>query len=229
MLVMTISLSSQSGSPPAFPQQHLAIGLTLGAMIFSLDHISGAHFNPAVTLGAVLNQRLDIVSAAFYVVAQVAGGICGGLTALGIASQGNIKPFSPNASAPWGATGSAFAVEFLFTMAVCLVMQNAAMEKNAREPNSYFGIAVAFTVLAGARAVGPISGGWCVTRGWSFAAVPSLSALASGTRLEEASHRQSRVASHLANPLSPPFPRPPPRVRAASTPPWAPRWTSRPC
>ena len=165
MLVMTISLSAQAGSPPAFPVQHLAIGLTLGAMIYSLDHISGAHFNPAVTVGALLNQRLDALSAALYVAAQVLGGVCGALTALGIAGPGNIKPFVPNASAPWGATGSAFAVEFLFTLALCLVMQNAAMEKNGREPNSYFGLAVAFTVLAGARAVGPISGG-CVSGGW---------------------------------------------------------------
>ena len=38
-------------------------------------------------------------------------------------------------------------------------MQNAAMEKHSREPNSYFGLAVAFTVLAGSLAVNPISGG----------------------------------------------------------------------
>lgn len=159
-LVMAISLSAQSGDPPSFPTQHLAIGLSLGALIFALDHVSGAHFNPAVTLGALLNSRIDALTAALYVCAQVAGGTAGALTALGISSSGNIKPFAPpSSSAPWGATGSAFAVEFLFTLAVCLVMQNAAMEKNAREPNSYFGLSVAFTVLAGARAVGPISGG----------------------------------------------------------------------
>jgi aquaporin Z len=159
LLVMTISLSAQAGNPPSYPQQYLAIGLTLGAMIYALDHISGAHFNPAVTLGALLNQRIDALSATLYVVVQVAGGVCGALTALGIASPGNIKPFTPTGSSPWGTTGSAFAVEFLYTLALVLVMQNAALEKNAREPNSYFGLAVSFTVLAGARAVGPISGG----------------------------------------------------------------------
>ena len=159
MLVMTISLSAQAGAPPSYPMQYLAIGMTLGSMIYALDHISGAHFNPAVTLGALLNQKIDILSAFFYVVVQVAGGIAGALTALGIASASNIKPFAPSGTAPWGATGSAFAVEFLYTMALVLVMQNAAMEKNGREPNSYFGLAVSFTVLAGARTVGPISGG----------------------------------------------------------------------
>lgn len=159
LLVMTISLSAQAGNPPSYPTQHLAIGLTLGSMIYALDHISGAHFNPAVTLGALLNQKIDILSAFFYVIVQVAGGVTGALTALAIASSGNIKPFNPQGTAPWGATGSAFAVEFLFTLALCLVMQNAALEKNGREPNSYFGLAVSFTVLAGARAVGPISGG----------------------------------------------------------------------
>ena len=153
LLVLTISLSSQ------VPEGYIAIGFTLGALIYSLDHISGAHFNPAVTFGALLNRKISIVDAILTVGVQVLGGFSGGLLALAISTSSNIKPFTPAGDAPWGSLGSAFAVEFLYTFALCLVMQNAAMEKNGREPNSYFGLAVSFTVMAGAKAVGPISGG----------------------------------------------------------------------
>jgi glycerol uptake facilitator-like aquaporin len=90
-----------------------------------------------VTLGALLNRRISLLNAVLYVVVQVLGGTCGALLALAISSPGNVKPFVPsNTGAPWGQIGSAFAVEFLFTTALCLVMQNAALEKNTREPNS---------------------------------------------------------------------------------------------
>lgn len=125
-------------------------------MIYSFDHISGAHFNPAVTLGAVINRRLGIGAAILYVFAQTAGAVTGGLLAVAIAGPNNIdiRPHWSDIS-----VGPAVAVEAIFTFALVLVMQNAAMEKNSREPNSYFGLAVSFTVLAGAKAVNAISGG----------------------------------------------------------------------
>ena len=154
ILVMTISLSSQ------VPEGYIAVGFTLGALIYGMNHVSGAHFNPAVTFGALLNRKISILDSILLVISQLLGGFCGGMLALVISTAANVKPFTPtNNSAPWGIIGSAFAVEFLYTFALCLVMQNAAMEKNSREPNSYFGLAVSFTVMAGAKAVGPISGG----------------------------------------------------------------------
>lgn len=137
----------------------VGIGLTIGGMIYAFDHVSGAHFNPAVTLGVVLNGKMRVGTALLYVIAQVLGALVGTLLSAAIADPTNIPPLLPSSSAPFGSIGSAFAVEFLFTCALVLVQQNAAMEKNGREPNSYFGMAVCVTVLAGAAAVQPISGG----------------------------------------------------------------------
>ena len=130
-----------------------SIGLTLAAMIYAFNHVSGAQFNPAVTLATVLTRKMFVTTGLLYVLAQCLGGIAGALVGFAIAGPSRVEPFVPNS------VGAAFSVEALYTFALILVQQNAAAEKNAREPNSYFGLAVAFTVLAGAGAVGPISGG----------------------------------------------------------------------
>jgi len=153
-LVLTIVLSgARSALPLAGQYAATSIGLTLAAMIYAFNHVSGAQFNPAVTLATVLTRRMKVTTALLYVAAQCLGGIAGALTGFAIAGPNNVQPFSPNS------VGAAFSVELLYTFALILVQQNAAAEKNAREPNSYFGMAVSFTVLAGAGAVGPISGG----------------------------------------------------------------------
>ena len=156
-LTLTIVLSSAGASHPGAGggAAFAAVGLVLGSLIYSFDHVSGAHFNPAVTLGALLNGKIGVGGAAGYVAAQTAGGVAGALAAAAVA--GPAVTISPD----WSTikVGPAFAVEALFTFALVLVMQNAAMEKHAREPNSYFGLAIAFTVLAAAQAVNSISGG----------------------------------------------------------------------
>jgi len=158
-LVLTIVLSGgRSNVPGASDHAYIAIGLTIASLIYSFDHIGGANFNPAVTLAFLVTKRMKIGTAILYVIAQVLGGIAGALMGFAIAGASTIQPFTPDPSLTYP-TASAFAVEALYTFALILVQQNAAAEKNAREPNSYFGLAVSFTVLAGARAVGPISGG----------------------------------------------------------------------
>jgi len=156
-LTLTIVLSSAGASHPGAGggAAFAAVGLVLGSLIYSFDHVSGAHFNPAVTLGALLNGKIGVAGAAQYVAAQTAGGLAGALAAVAVA--GPATTISPD----WSTIkiGPAFAVEALFTFALVLVMQNAAMEKHAREPNSYFGLAVSFTILAAAQAVNSISGG----------------------------------------------------------------------
>jgi aquaporin Z len=134
-------------------QRYLALAMTLSALIYAFDHVSGAHFNPAVTLGMVASRRVRPVTGALYVLCQTLGGIAGGLFSHAVASQTDFINVLPSPS------GAGWAVEFLYTFALILVQQNAGVEKNGQEPNSYFGIAVAFTVLAGACATFPISGG----------------------------------------------------------------------
>jgi aquaporin Z len=103
----------------------VGVGLTIGGMVYAFDHISGAHFNPAVTLGVVLNRKMDVGTALLYVVAQVLGGLVGALLSTAIAAPTSVPPLLPLSSSPFGSIGSAVAVEFLFTCALVLVQQNA--------------------------------------------------------------------------------------------------------
>ena len=147
----------------------VAVGVTLCALIYAFDHVSGAQFNPAVTIGLVVTKKIPVSTGILYIIVQTLGGLTGGLLAYAIASPKDIKPFVPA-----NGTGASWAAEFLYAFALILVQQNAGAEKNANEPNSYFGIAVAFTVLSGAAATFQISGACfnpAIGTGVDFAAI----------------------------------------------------------
>lgn len=130
-LVLMISLSAAPVSPSSsnpVPPQYIAVGLGLGSMIYAFDHVSGAHFNPAVTFGAVLSRRMSPFSGFLYTLTQTFGAIVGGLLAYAI--RGPNVDVNDTFEPP--RVGPAFAVEFLYTFALVLVMQNAAQEKNQR-------------------------------------------------------------------------------------------------
>lgn len=131
----------------------LAIGTVLAVMVFAGGHVSGAHYNPAVTLGVLLRGGISSVDAVAYWVIQLAAAVVAAF-AVGI-----IKPALP-AEALNGSLDVVPALlgEFLFTFALVYVVLNVATAKGT-EGNSYFGFAIGFTVLVGAYAVGPISGG----------------------------------------------------------------------
>jgi aquaporin Z len=132
----------------------LAIGATLMVMIYAGGHISGGHFNPAVTLGALVRGRIGGGDAVAYWVVQVVGGILGGLLARWV-----IFPHRDVATTLSGhLLGAAFVVELLFTFALVYVVLNVATSKD-HPNNSFYGLAIGFTVLAGAFAAGGISGG----------------------------------------------------------------------
>ena len=122
-------------------------------MIFAGGHISGAHYNPAVTLGVLLRGKIDIASAAGYWVAQIVG------AALAWLAVTALKPaMPPSPRLPTLNTGPALLAEFLFTFALVYVVLNVATARET-DGNSYFGLAIGFTVMAGAFAVGGVSGG----------------------------------------------------------------------
>jgi aquaporin Z len=131
----------------------LAIGAVLMVMIFAGGHISGAHYNPAVTFGILLRGKIDIASAAGYWVAQIVGAV---LAWLAVTALKPAMPPSPRLAAL--NTGPALLAEFLFTFALVFVVLNVATAKETNG-NSYFGLAIGFTVMAGAFAVGGVSGG----------------------------------------------------------------------
>jgi aquaporin Z len=146
-LVLTIGFAiGESGAGPLAP---LAIGSALMVMIYAGGHLSGAHYNPAVTLAALLRGRCSMSDAIAYWVAQVAAAI---VAALIVRAFGSALPTIAPSVAP------ALVVEFLYTFALAYVVLNVATSKDTAG-NSNYGLAIGFTVLTGAFAVGAISGG----------------------------------------------------------------------
>ena len=131
----------------------LAIGTVLMVMVYMGGHISGAHYNPAVTLGFAIRGRLSWPEAAKYWVAQLAGAIFAALTAWCLLEKtGTVAP-------PAGAGAhQTYLVEILFTFALCLVVFNVA-DTEATKGNSFYGLAIGFTITAAAFSGGGISGG----------------------------------------------------------------------
>lgn len=129
----------------------LAIGSALMVMIYAGGHISGGHYNPAVTLGVWIRGKCPTADVPFYMAAQVVGAIIAGFLVSFMTGGGTIKPLNPNIV-------RALIAEFLFTFALVYVVLNVATAK-ATAGNSNYGLAIGFTVLTGAYAVGSASGG----------------------------------------------------------------------
>ena len=154
-LVFTVGMTVKS--PDAAALAPLAIGSALMVMVYAGGHVSGGHYNPAVTLGVTLRGKCTWADAIPYWVAQFVAAIVAGLCVLfikGTATGGEAAgpgPATYNAAA-W------FLAEFLFTFALVYVVLNSATAKGTAG-NSFYGLAIGFTVMVGAFAVGPVSGG----------------------------------------------------------------------
>jgi aquaporin Z len=148
-LVLTIGCTVIGhGAGPFAP---LAIGSALMVMIFAGGHISGGHFNPAVTLGVWLRGKCDTTDVAPYMIFQIAGAVVAALVVKLFKGGAAVAPLHP-------ATVPALLAEFLFTFALVYVVLNVATTKGT-SGNSFYGLAIGFTVLVGAFSVGNISGG----------------------------------------------------------------------
>jgi aquaporin Z len=124
-------------------------------MVYMGGPVSGAHYNPAVTLAALIRKRIKLNGAIQYWIFQIIGAF---LAALVIYLTYK-SPMKPPAPAPGFHNGiKPLMMEMIFTFALASVVLNVAMSKKSGG-NSYFGLAIGFTVLAGAFAAGPISGG----------------------------------------------------------------------
>lgn len=148
-LVLTITLAVITKQPLAA----LAIGGTLMVMIYMGGHISGAHYNPAVSLAAMIRGALDKSDLLPYWAAQTAGAIVAAL--LGNFIAGGSVAIAPGSDAN---VISALLVEILFTFALALTVLNVATSKKT-EGNSYYGLAIGFVIVCAAIAGGGISGG----------------------------------------------------------------------
>ncbi len=129
----------------------IAIASVLMVMIYAGGAISGAHYNPAVTLAVWMRGKCAAGDVVPYMLAQVAGALVAGMAVNFFKAGAVIVPASPDA-------GKALLFEMLFTFALTYVVLHVATSKKT-SGNSYFGLAIAFTVLAGVYAGHGISGG----------------------------------------------------------------------
>jgi aquaporin Z len=147
-LVLTIGctvLAPQQGMIPP-----LAIGAALMVMVFAGGHISGAHYNPAVTLAVYMRGKMPMSDVGPYIAAQIIGAVTAALAVGFLAGSGTPMEIT---NVP-----AALLAEFLFTFALCWVVLNVATSKDTAG-NSFYGLAIGMTVMTGAFAVGRISGG----------------------------------------------------------------------
>jgi aquaporin Z len=148
MFTVTVAVLSGSTFTP------LAAGAVLMVMIYAGGHISGGHYNPAVTVAALVRGRINGAEAVGYWISQVVGALIAGVVARAIVNPAHVTALHPSGHA---LTATAL-VELLFTFALAYVVLNVATSKD-HPNNGFYGLAIGFTVAAGAFAVGGISGG----------------------------------------------------------------------
>jgi aquaporin Z len=148
-LVFTVCLTVTGGVPMA----PLAIGCSLMIMVYMGGHISGGHYNPAVTLACALRAKMDSKDVVPYMVAQLLGAVVA--AGLSYVIFGRTIPILPGENVT---VIAALLVEILFTFALALVVLNTATHP-AVKGNSFYGLAIGFTIVVAAFAGGAISGG----------------------------------------------------------------------
>ncbi len=148
-LVFAIGMAVLSGSSLT----PVVIGSMLMVMVYMGGHVSGAHYNPAVTIGILIRGKIEAKDVVPYIIAQIAGALAASAAVYWLLG----KTFGPAPGADVG-TWQALGAEMLLTFALMLVILNVATAKKT-EGNSYYGLAIGFTVTAGAATVGGISGG----------------------------------------------------------------------
>lgn len=150
-LVLTIGLTVNGGAGSMAP---LAIGAALMIMVYAGGHISGGHYNPAVTLAVLIRGRIATAEAIPYMIVQVIGAVVAAFTVKYLIGDA----IMPDKVVANPAAVKALIAEVLGTFALAYVVLNVATAK-ANAGNSYFGLAIGFTVTVMAYSLGAFSGG----------------------------------------------------------------------
>lgn len=152
---LIIGLDGPEGVP-SLATVAFAHGLAIAVMVAALGAISGAHFNPAVTLGFVATRRMTPVRGAMYVGAQLAGAFVASMLLAGFFGGGDaIGPGIP-ALHPEVTSAGGVMLETVATFFLVLVVFGTAVDQRA--PKSVFPFAIGLTVALDIMAIGPITG-----------------------------------------------------------------------
>lgn len=177
----------------------LAFGLTVVTIAYSLGHISGAHLNPAVSVGLMVAGRFPVKDLGPYVLAQVAGAItAAAILYLIVTGNGSdIGNFAANGYGEHSPGGynltAAFLTEFVMTFFFLLIILGATDE---RSPHGFAGLAIGLaltlihlvsipvtnTSVNPARSISQavFVQGWALQQVWLFIAAPLAGAIAAG-------------------------------------------------
>jgi aquaporin Z len=148
-LVLTVGMTVIT--PGAGPLAPIAIGSALMIMVFAGGHVSGGHYNPAVTLAVWLRGRCPAADVVPYWISQIIGALAASFIVLTLKGNPTVFPMQMN-------LGHALIAELLGTFALAYVVLNVATAKGTTG-NSFYGLAIGFTVMVMAFGLGGISGG----------------------------------------------------------------------
>eukprot|EP00927_Polykrikos_kofoidii_P027536 TRINITY_DN2417_c0_g1_i2.p1 TRINITY_DN2417_c0_g1~~TRINITY_DN2417_c0_g1_i2.p1 ORF type:complete len:477 (+),score=60.79 TRINITY_DN2417_c0_g1_i2:93-1523(+) len=131
-----------------------SIAFALTVMIYSIGHISGGHFNPAVSFAFAMQGLLSYQDCVMYIVSQCAGGAVAGLC-IGLIIEPKYQLLQPRT----GTILNVCVVEYLFTWMLCFVVLNVAASKKIGGKNQFYALAIGLSVVAGGYAAQVVSGG----------------------------------------------------------------------
>lgn len=180
----------------------LAFGLTVLTMVYAVGHISGGHFNPAVTLGLVAGGRFQAKDAVSYIIAQVIGGGVGAAALYAIASgkagfDAVASGFASNGfgeHSPNGYSLAAVVIAEIVLTAFFLIIIHGATDKKAPAGFAPIAIGLGLTLIhlisipvsntsvnpARSTAVALFQGGWAIEQLWVFWVAPIIGGIVGG-------------------------------------------------
>jgi aquaporin Z len=149
LFLFTVGMATESANKSGAVLAPIAIGSILMVLVFAGGHVSGGHYNPAVSTAVFLRGKMKANEYAAYIVTQFVAAALAGLLVNAIGGK--------EVAGATAATGKMLVVEFLFTFALTYVVLNVATAKGTAG-NSFYGLAIGFVVVIGAISVGWISG-----------------------------------------------------------------------
>jgi aquaporin Z len=148
--LFTVGMATESANKSGAVLAPIAIGSILMVAVFAGGHVSGGHYNPAVSTAIFIRGKMKAHEFGAYIVTQFVAAALAGLL---VNAVGGKEIAGATAS-----TGKMLVVEFLFTFLLAYVVLNVATAKGTAG-NSFYGLAIGFVVVIGAISVGWISGG----------------------------------------------------------------------
>ncbi|WP_162606165.1 MIP/aquaporin family protein [Jiangella asiatica] len=152
ILVTSTLLVVGAGATP----RALTYGLVVVGLVVGLGHVSGGHFNPAITLAMLLDRKIDVLGAAAYWIAQFAGAALGAVTVMLTTDREVVEAGTPRIADAMD-VGGAIVLEAIFTFAIVLVVFCSVVDERA--PLSAYPFGIGMTVAVGAFATDALTGG----------------------------------------------------------------------